>query len=845
MKKIKHPIIIVFLIFSLSLTISGKPEENTNDITFTWQDLVKLLDLDSDKIKMTWPEFRKLMAQTGNQLDMSVNIDEGILSIKRDQFKRILDQMKPFVRKIPPPPEDYLISEAIYKGSADEKNCRFTAEFTVFLFEKNSPKYIEIPILSTSAALLNVFIDGAPAVIHTGTWYYISLQKSGFHKVKVVFSISRKKQSISLPVVHSVINRIDISVPEKDSNITINPSINPRLEYLTDKTRITANMPPANQVDINWSWRLEKKEKKPALIYAHTNSLVSVDTDILKVKTNVNLEIIQSSLDNISLLVPWNIEIVKVEAGSGTNWQVRETGIGRVLEIRFGYDINDSFNFTVYAERILAPGASGVDFPGFQVIDARRETGNLGIVAESAVEIEVQEVRELEKLVFHKLPRGILKMSPRPILYSYKYKSHPFHLFISIHKHERLEGMTTVIESAKSVVLFLVEGKMLYQVIYTVRNSFTQFMELELPENAVIWTVLVDNKREKASRSKEGKILIPLVRSPGKGDRLKSFQIELTYTLPIKKFGLKGSCECFLPTCNIFINKMRLSLFCPEGYSYNFNKEEWKEVLKPVETKKRTKMVTGPSAPKKPAGRALKIASNRQPKLIRRILPAYPDAALKSQMSGEVVIEAVTDIYGRVIKATVITGHPLLRHAAREAVLQWVYEPYIVNGIPRPAQFSVMVHFDYKKRIGMEEKGRQCAACIVTPIEIPDEKVEDENKAFGIEGGVVEGVLGGIIGGVNGGPIIPGKPGSKDQDKVNRTQTVITGPVGLKSVKVHLPLSGKKYMFFKKMIDKGETYSFRLSFFSIRLKNTLIYLFILLILITMTLIVYKKAKKRV
>ena len=221
----------------------------------------------------------------------------------------------------------------------------------------------------------------------------------------------------------------------------------------------------------------------------------------------------------------------------------------------------------------------------------------------------------------------------------------------------------------------------------------------------------------------------------------------------------------------------------------------------------------------------------------------------KAKIRGDVVIEAVTDIYGRVIKATVITGHPLLRHAAREAVLQWVYEPYIVNGIPRPAQFSVVVHFDYKNPKGKEKKGRQSAACLVTPTEIPDETVEEENKAFGIdrgvEGGLVEGVLGGTIGGVNGGPIILGKPASPSQDKVNRTQTVLTGPVGLKSVKVHLPLSGKKYMFLKKMIDKGETYSLTFSFFSIRLKNTLIYLFILLILIIMALIVYKKIKKRV
>jgi TonB family protein len=247
-------------------------------------------------------------------------------------------------------------------------------------------------------------------------------------------------------------------------------------------------------------------------------------------------------------------------------------------------------------------------------------------------------------------------------------------------------------------------------------------------------------------------------------------------------------------------------------------------------------MVTRPGAPKGPASKTLKIASVKQPKLIRRIPPVYPPAALKAEIRGKVVIEAITDIYGHVIKATVISGHPILGQAARQAVLQWVYEPYIFNGIPKPARFLVAVNFDLKKK---RDKSH-----FMAPIEIPDENVEEEISEFGIEGGVVEGVLGGTIGGVNGVTILPGKPVSTNQDKVNRTQAVITGPVGLKSVKVHLPLSGKEYMFLKKMIDKGETYSLTFSFFSIRLKNTLIYLFILLILITMTLIVYKKIKKR-
>ena len=88
-----------------------------------------------------------------------------------------------------------------------------------------------------------------------------------------------------------------------------------------------------------------------------------------------------------------------------------------------------------------------------------------------------------------------------------------------------------------------------------------------------------------------------------------------------------------------------------------------------------------------------RITSVQRPKLIRRVAPQYPVTCLRAHLQGTVVVEAVTDIYGRVIDTKIITGHPLFRAAATEAVRKWVYEPYIVNGIPKPVVFTVTVNF--------------------------------------------------------------------------------------------------------------------------------------------------------
>ncbi|MCP5048299.1 MAG: hypothetical protein GY940_14100, partial [bacterium] len=439
------------------------PAGEDDGILLTWQDMRKLLDIDDDKIKLTWKEFQQLLEQSGSQMDMNVEIDGGIVTIKRDRFKQILNKMTPPVGNLPTAPKDYIVTEAYYSGTAGKTNGRFNVRFKIYVFEKQSPAYVPIPVLYASNAVSDITVDGVPGMMQTkGGWYHINLTKSGYHEVKATFSVGKNKQSLSFPIIRSIINTIDFSVPDKDYEINIHSALSVREVGGASSVSagVTAHLSPMNRMTINWNLKSKKRVKKPALFYAGTHSVISAAPDILKATTTIDLEVLQSSLDTIAIRVPAQDEVVKVTGPSIKDWQVRETDVGRVLEVRFGFDITNRFQFTVNTERMLAEDTLSVGFKGLQVIDARRETGAIGIVAQSAVEVSVQPGPELEKLEFHQLPKKILAMSARPVLYSYKYAGHPYSLDISIHKHQQLEGISTVIESAEGTALFLPEGKM-------------------------------------------------------------------------------------------------------------------------------------------------------------------------------------------------------------------------------------------------------------------------------------------------------------------------------------------------------------------------------------------------
>ena len=83
----------------------------------------------------------------------------------------------------------------------------------------------------------------------------------------------------------------------------------------------------------------------------------------------------------------------------------------------------------------------------------------------------------------------------------------------------------------------------------------------------------------------------------------------------------------------------------------------------------------------------------QQPRLIRATLPAYPQLAKSSRVSGDVVVDALIDAAGKVSTVKVISGPALLQQAAMDTVRQWKYEPARLDGQAVPMHLSVTVKF--------------------------------------------------------------------------------------------------------------------------------------------------------
>jgi protein TonB len=91
--------------------------------------------------------------------------------------------------------------------------------------------------------------------------------------------------------------------------------------------------------------------------------------------------------------------------------------------------------------------------------------------------------------------------------------------------------------------------------------------------------------------------------------------------------------------------------------------------------------------------RPVNISHLSEGAIIRRVLPTYPPLAKLARIEGAVVLEAVISRSGRVENLRVISGRPILAGAATDAVSQWQFRPYILNGAPVEVLTQITVEF--------------------------------------------------------------------------------------------------------------------------------------------------------
>ena len=99
-----------------------------------------------------------------------------------------------------------------------------------------------------------------------------------------------------------------------------------------------------------------------------------------------------------------------------------------------------------------------------------------------------------------------------------------------------------------------------------------------------------------------------------------------------------------------------------------------------------------------PAPKRIRVpAQVAEANLIHDVTPQYPPEAGRERIEGTVVLLAVIGKDGTVQNVRVQSGLSMLAQAAIEAVKQWRYRPYLLNGEPVEIDSQITINFNLSK----------------------------------------------------------------------------------------------------------------------------------------------------
>lgn len=105
----------------------------------------------------------------------------------------------------------------------------------------------------------------------------------------------------------------------------------------------------------------------------------------------------------------------------------------------------------------------------------------------------------------------------------------------------------------------------------------------------------------------------------------------------------------------------------------------------------------GDEHPKGPVDRVHVRGSIMQDNVLQKVVPVYPIEAKQKKIQGKVKLDAVINKQGDVENLKVISGPKELRQSALDAVHQWKYKPFLLNGNPVEVETTINVTYSLSK----------------------------------------------------------------------------------------------------------------------------------------------------
>ncbi|MGA1870597.1 MAG: hypothetical protein ACMUJM_18845 [bacterium] len=314
--------------------------------------------------------------------------------------------------------------------------------------------------------------------------------------------------------------------------------------------------------------------KKPLLDVVKVN-LLTVEDNLVNVRLLSIFDIKKAPLDHFIMKVPLELKDILNIQGEGIKTILKkldtdEKNVTITVHMLSGVDrsymMEISYNKYFGKDKIFK--LPQIIFP-----QVRSPIEFITVETKSSYQIESKPSGKLMEIDRDMIPAFPVGINLHHVLWSYRCgqkRDWEFQITLKRLEREKLIEAKILRQDIKSVVI--PQGIIIHTVLFKVRNKTLQFLPIDFPFDAEIWSVWVAGEPVRssfgdASDDKMRKnLLIPLIKS-GSGDR--NFEIKLVYQSKISEWDLHGRQSLnMISTGDLAIEKTTWTLFLPCNYSY-------------------------------------------------------------------------------------------------------------------------------------------------------------------------------------------------------------------------------------------------------------------------------------
>lgn len=432
-------------------------------------------------------------------------------------------------------PRAYTLDRAVYTGRLVGKGDDAYAIFKLSLKGAVHARegWTTLPLLSTNAALRSAKIDGKDAAIFLDSGNYTLItDRTGAFSAELEFSVSLftadGSSGLSLPMVPSGATEVTFTVEDDEALDFTIAGARGTNETSNGRSRtVTAAVPSLGALAVSWQRAVPEDQKaqeaaKQARVYAETNVLVGISEGVTQGTARVAYTVLHKGVDTFRVQLPADVTVLDVTGPGLREWTSDASG---VVTAALNYEAVGSYLLAIEYERALA-GATTLPMP--KVLDVTREKTWIGVDARSAVELVAGQATGATPVDVRELPASLVGQTDHPVLLAWKARGGDVKIPLEVKSHPDVDMLVTLVDSAVADTLVTADGRRMTRVRYGVRNNRRQFLRLDLPEGAEVWSASVAGRGVKVAAG-EGGVLVPLVRSDAAGGAMTGFLVELIY----------------------------------------------------------------------------------------------------------------------------------------------------------------------------------------------------------------------------------------------------------------------------------------------------------------------------